>query len=97
MLAQQRLDAGARSPALRPERYARDLFTGTRAFRIPPSRINAEGKGNAQPLTKPGECAGAMSAGVIACLRPDRRVDVKYSFKNKILYSLFAFLWMISA
>jgi OmpA-OmpF porin, OOP family len=41
------------------------------------SRVNAEGKGEAQPITKAGECAGAKSTKVIACLQPDRRVDVE--------------------
>ena len=41
------------------------------------SRINAEGKGEAQPVTQSGDCAGAKSAKVIACLQPDRRVDVE--------------------
>jgi OOP family OmpA-OmpF porin len=40
-------------------------------------RINAEGKGEMQPVTKAGECTGAKSAEVIACLQPDRRVDVE--------------------
>ncbi len=41
------------------------------------SRINAEGKGETQPVTKSGDCAGAKSVKVIACLQPDRRVDVE--------------------
>ena len=41
------------------------------------NRITAEGKGESQPETKPGECAGPRSAKVIACLQPDRRVDVE--------------------
>ncbi len=41
------------------------------------SRINAEGKGESQPITKSGDCLGAKSAKVIACLQPDRRVDVE--------------------
>lgn len=41
------------------------------------SRIGAEGKGETQPMTKAGECTGAKSAKVIACLQPDRRVDVE--------------------
>ena len=44
---------------------------------IPAGRINAEGKGEAQPITKSGDCMGAKSAKVIACLQPDRRVDVE--------------------
>ena len=43
---------------------------------IPANRINATGKGETQPVTKPGDCPGAKSAKVIACLQPDRRVDV---------------------
>ena len=41
------------------------------------SRIDAEGKGETQPITKSGDCTGAKSAKVIACLQPDRRVDVE--------------------
>ena len=41
------------------------------------SRIDARGMGETQPETKPGECKGAKSAKVIACLQPDRRVDVE--------------------
>lgn len=40
-------------------------------------RIDAEGRGETQPVTKAGECKGAKSAKVIACLQPDRRVDVE--------------------
>jgi OOP family OmpA-OmpF porin len=44
---------------------------------IPASRIDAEGKGKSQPITVAGDCAGARSVKVIACLQPDRRVDVE--------------------
>jgi OmpA-OmpF porin, OOP family len=44
---------------------------------IAASRIQAEGKGKTQPVTKPGECRGKKSAKVIACLQPDRRVDAE--------------------
>ncbi len=40
-------------------------------------RIDAEGKGETQPITKAGDCLGAKSAKVVACLQPDRRVDVE--------------------
>lgn len=43
---------------------------------IPASRISAQGKGETQPVTKADDCKGAKSAKVIACLQPDRRVDV---------------------
>lgn len=41
------------------------------------SRIDAEGKGETQPVTKAGDCRGAKSAKVVACLQPDRRVDIE--------------------
>lgn len=44
---------------------------------IPVGRISATGKGETQPVTKTGECVGAKSAKLIACLQPDRRVDVE--------------------
>jgi OOP family OmpA-OmpF porin len=44
---------------------------------IPANRIYTEGKGKKQPVTKPGDCKGAKSPKVIACLQPDRRVDIE--------------------
>lgn len=44
---------------------------------IPANRIYTEGKGSKQPVTKPGECKGPKSQKVIACLQPDRRVDIE--------------------
>jgi OOP family OmpA-OmpF porin len=44
---------------------------------IPLNRISASGKGKTQPVTKPGDCRGPKSPKVIACLQPDRRVDVE--------------------
>jgi OOP family OmpA-OmpF porin len=41
------------------------------------NRIYTEGKGETQPVTKAGDCAGPKSAKVIACLQPDRRVDIE--------------------
>jgi OOP family OmpA-OmpF porin len=41
------------------------------------NRVKTEGRGETQPKTKAGECTGAKSAKVIACLQPDRRVDVE--------------------
>jgi OOP family OmpA-OmpF porin len=43
---------------------------------VPANRITAEGKGETQPVTSPGDCKGAKSVKVIACLQPDRRVHV---------------------
>lgn len=44
---------------------------------VAPGRIYTEGKGEKQPVTKPGDCLGAKSAKVIACLQPDRRVEIE--------------------
>lgn len=41
------------------------------------ARMRAEGRGATQPVTKSAECAGSMSAKVIACLQPDRRVGIE--------------------
>ena len=39
-------------------------------------RISSAGKGETQPVTKPDDCKGPKSKKLIACLQPDRRVDV---------------------
>lgn len=44
---------------------------------IEANRIQTEGKGETQPVTKADDCRGAKSAKVIACLQPDRRVDIE--------------------
>jgi OOP family OmpA-OmpF porin len=44
---------------------------------IAPNRVYAEGKGETQPLTKPADCKGKQGKALIACLQPDRRVDVE--------------------
>jgi len=41
------------------------------------NRIDAEGKGETQPVTRAGDCRGAKNSRVVACLQPDRRVDVE--------------------
>ncbi len=46
---------------------------------IEPNRVYAEGKGETQPLTKPADCKGKQGKALIACLQPDRRVDVEVS------------------
>jgi len=47
---------------------------------IPAGRIAARGTDGSDPVTKPGECKGAKaSKALIACLQPDRRVEVEVS------------------
>ncbi len=41
------------------------------------NRVYTEGKGETQPVTKAGDCTGPTSAKVIACLQPDRHVDIE--------------------
>ena len=44
---------------------------------IEPDRVQIQGRGEADPITKAGDCLGAESASVIACLQPDRRVEIE--------------------
>jgi OOP family OmpA-OmpF porin len=45
---------------------------------IPPDKVIARGADGDDPVTKPGECPGEKrTAKLIACLQPDRRVDVE--------------------
>lgn len=47
---------------------------------IPPNKITTRGAGESQPVTKPGECKGQTPGkALIACLQPDRRVEVEVS------------------
>jgi OOP family OmpA-OmpF porin len=46
---------------------------------IEPGHVQAEGMGETQPVTMPGECPSANSSTVIECLQPDRRVEVEVS------------------
>lgn len=44
---------------------------------IADNRVFTEGKGEMQPVTAADDCKGAKSAKVIACLQPDRRVEIE--------------------
>jgi len=44
---------------------------------IAPNRIYTDGKGENQPVTKAVDCRGKRGKALIACLQPDRRVDVE--------------------
>jgi OOP family OmpA-OmpF porin len=44
---------------------------------VPANNIRATGYGKSQPVTTPEQCTGARSPELIACLQPDRRVDVQ--------------------
>ncbi len=51
-------------------------------------RIDAEGKGELQPVTKAGDCRGAKTAKVVACQQPDRRVDIEMTGTRIVTGSL---------
>lgn len=44
---------------------------------IAPNRVHTEGRGESQPVTNASDCKGPKSAKVIACLQPDRRVEIE--------------------
>jgi OOP family OmpA-OmpF porin len=45
---------------------------------IPADKINAQGADGSDPVTKPEDCPGEKrTPKLIACLQPDRRVDVE--------------------
>lgn len=52
------------------------------------NRIDAAGKGEMEPVTAANGCQGAKSTAVIACLQPDRRVDVELTGAKTIVSSL---------
>ncbi len=52
---------------------------------IPANQIVATGKGETQPVTAADDCKGAKSEKVIACLQPDRRVDIDVLGTNKMV------------
>jgi OOP family OmpA-OmpF porin len=42
------------------------------------TKISAVGKSESAPVTKPGDCTGtSASTKLLACLQPDRRVEVE--------------------
>ncbi len=54
---------------------------------VPANRIKANGKGEMQPVTQPGDCKGAKSVKVIACLQPDRRVHAEVTGTKRMTTS----------
>lgn len=59
------------------ERRAASVKTYLMDKGVAANRIHTEGRGEKQPMTKAGQCDGPKSAKTIACLQPDRRVDVE--------------------
>lgn len=59
------------------ERRAASVKTYLGTKGIAANRVHTEGRGEKEPVTKADECKGAKSAKVIACLQPDRRVEIE--------------------
>jgi OOP family OmpA-OmpF porin len=55
---------------------------------IAAARIDADGQGETQPLTKLADCRGTKSTKVLACLQPDRRVDIEMKGTKTVVGSL---------
>ena len=59
------------------ERRAASVKTYLGTKGIAANRVHTEGRGEKEPVTKADDCRGAKSAKVIACLQPDRRVEIE--------------------
>ena len=59
------------------ERRAASVKTYLGTKGIAANRVHTEGRGEKEPVTKADDCKGAKSAKVIACLQPDRRVEIE--------------------
>jgi OmpA-OmpF porin, OOP family len=51
---------------------------------VPDNRITSSGMGETQPVTKPGDCKGPVSKKLIACLQPDRRVEIDVTGSKEV-------------
>jgi outer membrane protein OmpA-like peptidoglycan-associated protein len=52
---------------------------------VQPYLISVAGMGQSQPLTSPDACKGPATSKVIACLQPDRRVDIEVRGSDKMV------------
>ena len=59
------------------ERRANEVKNYLVSKNIPSERVKATGMGESQPVTQVNDCKGNKSPKLIACLQPDRRVDVE--------------------
>ncbi len=59
------------------EQRAASVKTYLMSKGVEANRVHTEGKGEKQPVTKAEDCKGGKSPKTIACLQPDRRVEVE--------------------
>ena len=59
------------------ERRARAVKNYLARKSVPAGRIEAVGKGKVEPTVKTSTCNGPKSPKLVACLQPDRRVDIE--------------------
>lgn len=59
------------------ERRAASVKTYLGTKGVAENRVHTEGRGEKEPVTKADDCKGSKSAKVIACLQPDRRVEIE--------------------
>ena len=59
------------------ERRAKAVKNYLARKNVPADRIEAVGKGKSEPTVKTSACTGPKNTKVIACLQPDRRVDIE--------------------
>jgi OOP family OmpA-OmpF porin len=69
------------------ERRASAVNTYLVSKGIPDSRTTSAGMGETQPVTKLADCKGPTSKKLIACLQPDRRVDVDVTGSKEVTVS----------
>jgi OmpA-OmpF porin, OOP family len=70
------------------ERRARAVKDYLVSQNIDASRITATGMGKTQPVTNAADCTGKQSVKVVACLQPDRRVDIEMTGTRTVVGSL---------
>lgn len=54
---------------------------------IPDNRITSAGMGESKPVTRIDDCKGPISKELIACLQPDRRVEVDVTGSKEVVVS----------
>jgi OOP family OmpA-OmpF porin len=70
------------------ERRANTVKDYLMSKNVPARRIDAQGKGETQPINHADACRGMKRTSVVSCLQPDRRVDVEMKGTKTVVGSL---------